>query len=194
MTLGFHAYVEKLSAWLATLSPAYHQDIRRTLENKTLSGDASESERSQRLYDTLRQVFASHSRTMNVIRLHDAQHGDSDGYSVLKKLAEEFSIKTRTDGYFFKQSINQYRVPRTNGQTSRDIVQAVESELYLFDRLVDTVSDRALQSENWTSTTSRSEEILKMRDFNPTKRNAAHGAGLHISSKHSRFLLNSLSM
>lgn len=84
---------------------------------------------------------------MNVIRLHDAQSGTADGYSVPGKLSEEFSIKTRTEGYFFRQSVNQYRVPRSQGQTSRDIVQAVESELYLFDRLVDTVSDKALQTE-----------------------------------------------
>ena len=84
---------------------------------------------------------------MNVIRLHDAQSGTADGYSVPGKLSEEFSIKTRTEGYFSRQSVNKYRVPRSQGQTSRDIVQAVESELYLFDRLVDTVSDKALQTE-----------------------------------------------
>ena len=82
---------------------------------------------------------------MAVIRLFDAQVGSHDGYLLLSKLAAEFSLSTRTEAIFFKSCMANFKLGRQ--QSVRDSVQLLESEMYLYEKLVQTINDSVLRQE-----------------------------------------------
>ena len=110
-----------------------------------MSGKPGESERGQHLYFVLKQVFGGSSKTVAVIRLFDAQLGTHDGFTFLSRLATEFSLCTRTEAIFFKQCMANFKLGRQ--QSVRDTVQLLESEMYLYEKLVLTINDSVLRQE-----------------------------------------------
>ena len=149
--LGFRSFLESLVSWLSTLAPAYHNEVALVLADRPIP-DATAlatQERSQRLFFILKQAFAGSSKVMTIVRLFESQHGfgTSDGYGLLRQLKNEFAILTRTEGYYFRQLILNYRVSRASKLDAKEIVQALESEFYLYDRLLPTITDSTLRNE-----------------------------------------------
>ena len=149
--LGFRSFLESLVSWLSTLAPAYHNEVALVLADRPIP-DATAlatQERSQRLFFILKQAFAGSSKVMTIVRLFESQHGfgTSDGYGLLRQLKNEFAILTRTEGYYFRQLILNYRVSRASKLDAKEIVQALESEFYLYDRLLQTITDSTLRNE-----------------------------------------------
>ena len=149
--LGFRSFLESLVSWLSTLAPAYHGEVALVLADRPIPDATSLAvqERSQRLFFILKQAFAGSSKVMTIVRLFESQHGfgTSDGYGLLRQLKNEFAILTRTEGYYFRQLILNYRVSRASKLDAKEIVQALESEFYLYDRLLQTITDSTLRNE-----------------------------------------------
>ncbi len=100
------------------------------------------------MYWLLKQCFSGSRQASVIIRLHDARFSlIHDGCSLLRTLSDEFSLKTRAEGHYFRQGMVNSKFERTSSTSIRDVVHSVESEIYLYDCLVDTVNDSSLQSD-----------------------------------------------
>ena len=149
--LGFRAYLESLVSWLSTLAPMYATEVAHVMSGNPIADENTQPvvERSQRLYYILKQAFGSSSKIMTVFRLFESQHGYGacDGYALLRMLKEDFSIRTKAEGYYFRQLMVNYRVVKSHRTDAKEIVQNLEGELFLYDRLVQSIPDEAFRNE-----------------------------------------------
>ena len=99
---------------------------------------------------------------MTIVRVFESQHafGTPDGYGLLKQLKNEFAILTRTEGYYFRQLILNYRVSRASKLDSKEIVQASESEFYSYDSIVFGKQSRIQRSWSKQSRIQRSWRVV----------------------------------
>lgn len=151
--LGFSQYIESFSAWLSTLAPAYTREIEDAVTSTgqyVPSTDVAVQERSHRLFFILKQAFGASPKLMSEFRLYEASLGGfmvPDGYAMLRRLRKEYSILTRTEGLFVRHLMAQWKVSKQQASNTKEVVTALESELYLFDRLLRTLGDQTLRDE-----------------------------------------------
>ena len=179
--LGFRQFADQLSSWLSTLNPEYHAEVECSLLGKSMPGKSGEAERSQRLYFILRQVFWGSSKTMAIVRLFDAQVGSHDGFLLLSKLATEFSLCTRTEAIFFKQCMANFKLGKQG--SVRDAVQLLESEMYLYEKLVQTISDSTLRSEMFLQDGEKSRLLMLNLPENVRTFLQLHGGDTYTSQR-----------
>lgn len=106
-------------------------------------------ERKRGLYFLLKQSFASSPKIMNEFRLFEAEQNgfvNPDGFEVFARLKAEYSIKTRTEGLYFRYLMIGWKVPKNQASSTKEIVVALES-LFLYERLLKTLPDTSLQAE-----------------------------------------------
>lgn len=88
----------------------------------------------------LRQSFARSVRVMNIVRIFDQERGAANGYELLKRLLKEYSVVTSAEGYYFRNIVQQFKVPEANSGTTKDVVMCVEAELLLYERLCNSAT------------------------------------------------------
>lgn len=143
--LGFRQFADQLASRLSTLNPDYFDEVQACMLGKPMPGRSGELEPSQRFYFILRPVFGGSHKCMAVIRLFDAQEGTHNGFLLLSRLAKEYSLCTMTEAIFFKSCIANFKLGRQS--SVRDSVQLLESEMYLYEKLVQTITDDVLRKE-----------------------------------------------
>ena len=140
---GFHSYVESLTSWLSTLAPAFGPEIREIIQRRHELMDHELSDmqhgRSQRLFYILKQVLSNSVRCLGIIRVYEGGRlGACNGFELLRRLVLEFSIHTRAEALYFRQSLLNYRSKQKN---IRNLVNDLDSEVLTFQRLLQTSLD-----------------------------------------------------
>ena len=118
---------------------------------------------------------------MAIVRLFDAQVGSHDGFLLLSKLATEFSLCTRTEAIFFKQCMANFKLGKQ--QSVRDAVQLLESEMYLYEKLVQTISDSILRSEMFLQDGEKSRLLMLNLPENVRTFLQLHGGDTYTSQR-----------
>ena len=138
-----------MASWLSTLSPDYWSEIERVITGKPLEAKPGQIERSQRLFFLLKQVFGSSGKVSAVIRLYEASASPDqaqDGFELLRKISAEYALTTATEGQFFRNSVMSLKVDGKN-KSVRDIVQSLEAEFFLYEKLINTITDSSIRND-----------------------------------------------
>ena len=150
---GFFSYVQALRAWsqLASDKMASEiQAIRWQHEIVTSTLTQGQQSRSARLFALLKVAFASHVRIDSLIRAYEAGcaiHNSpakpygSCGYELLRILALEFSLRTRTEAICLRAELlkREFRVDAKGMHVVSDLIRVVQVAVNRFDRLVETL-------------------------------------------------------
>ena len=110
--LGFHSYLDQLTAWIGMMQPEFSKEVReivsstRPIQDSDLS--PSQKERSSRLYYILKQALEKSPRVQSIVKLHESSLGvttTTNGYRLLQKLKEEYSLQTRSEALHFRSCL-----------------------------------------------------------------------------------------
>ena len=155
--LGFAHWIESLTSWLSTLQPAFGPEINEILSRTDFGSDfredlpgfcsVAQQERSTRLFFILKQALGATARCASFIKVFESRTGIGKalGYTLLRALHREFSVTTRGEGLHFRTQLLAFRAK--GSITLKELVFQVESELYSYERILNTCTDRNLMSE-----------------------------------------------
>ena len=151
---GFFSYVQALRAWSQLASDRMATEIQQAIkwphEIVTSTLTPGQQSRSSRLFALLRVAFAGHVRTDSLIRAYEAGCGihnsppkpfGSCGYELLRVLALEFSLRTRTEAICLRAELlrKEFRVDTKGIHVVTDLVRAIQVSVNRYDRLTETL-------------------------------------------------------
>ena len=151
--LGFHAFTDQLIAWIGMMSPEFGREVRDAMNNRreieTSMLSQEQVERSARLYYLLKQALEKSGRVSSLIKLHESSLGlaagtnDTNGFRLLQRIRDEFSLKTRTEAMHFRQILLQYQVKVHGSVTLKDLVNLLDAEWISLQKIFATALEPA---------------------------------------------------
>ena len=151
---GFFSYIQALRAWsqLASdkMATEIQQAIRWRSEIATSTLTVGQQGRSARLFALLKVAFSAHPRIDSLIRAYEAGcaiHNSpskpygSCGYELLRILALEFSLRTRTEAICLRAELlkKEFRVDAKSLHVVSDLVRVIQVAVSKFERLIETL-------------------------------------------------------
>lgn len=152
--LGFHSFVDTLTGWVGMMSPEFGQEIRKAMATKvalrTSEMTKDQVERSSRLYYLLKQALEKSSRVASLIKLVETALGypggtDTNGYLLLQKIRDEFSLRTRTEALHFRQTLLSFRVK--SATNLKDLINLLEAEWVSLNKIFSTALDPSVVAD-----------------------------------------------
>ena len=147
--LGFHGYLDQLTAWIGMMQPEFSKEVREAVSNPRPIQDselfASQRERSSRLYYILKQGLEKSPRVQSIIKLHESSLGVStstNGYRLLQKLKEEYSLQTRSEALHFRSCLLNFRVK--SGTSLKDVLNVLDAEWISSGKIFETAVDTSI--------------------------------------------------
>ena len=151
---GFFSYVQALRAWSQLASDKMAEEIQQAIkwpsEIVTSTLTQGQQARSARLFALLKVAFASHVRIDSLIRAYEAGcaiHNSptkpfgSCGYELLRILALEFSLRTRTEAICLRSELlkRDVKVDSKSVHAMSDLIRGIQVAVNRYDRLVETL-------------------------------------------------------
>ena len=151
---GFYSYAQALRAWSQLGSNRMAVEIQQAIawphEIVTATLTEGQKSRSARLFALLKVAFASHPRVDSLIRAYEAGcpiHNSpakpfgSCGYELLKILALEFSLKTRTEAICLRAELlrRDFRVDSKSSHVVSDLIRMVQVAVNRYNQLIETL-------------------------------------------------------
>ena len=140
--VGWSLFVTTLSAWLGNLSDKYPREVQlsvkmmQPIRQETLS--AAEATRSIRLYSLVCQLFAEHPKASGIISAYSEGTDVTNhcGYEVLRLLAQEYALRSRSEGLFFR---NEFLGKAYNQPTVSELLTAFDTDVARYQRLINSL-------------------------------------------------------
>ena len=140
--VGWSLFVTTLSAWLGNLSDKYPREVQMSVKmmqpirQETLS--AAEATRSIRLYSLVCQLFAEHPKASGIISAYSEGTDVTNhcGYEVLRLLAQEYALRSRSEGLFFR---NEFLGKAYNQPTVSEMLTAFDTDVARYQRLINSL-------------------------------------------------------
>ena len=151
---GFFSYVQALRAWSQLASDKMAEEIQQAIkwpsEIVTSTLTPGQQARSARLFALLKVAFSSHVRIDSLIRAYEAGcaiHNSptkpfgSCGYELLRILALEFSLRTRTEAICLRSELlkRDVKVDSKSVHAMSDLIRGLQVAVNRYDRLVETL-------------------------------------------------------
>ena len=151
---GFFKYVQALRAWSQLASSKMATEIEQSIkwphEIVYSSLTAGQQARSSRLFALLKVAFAHHDRSDALIRAYEAGcavHNSpqkpfgSCGYELIRVLALEFSLRTRTEAICLRSELlrREFKVDSKSMHVVSDLVRMIQVAINNYERLADTL-------------------------------------------------------
>ena len=151
---GFFSYVQALRGWsqLASekMATEIEQAIRWRSEIVTSSLTTGQQARSARLFALLKVAFAGHARIDALIRAYEAGcaiHNSpskpfgSCGYELLRILALEFSLRTRTEAICLRAELlkREFKTDARSVHVVSDLIRMIQVACSKYERLIETL-------------------------------------------------------
>ena len=139
---GFWNWLESLTGWLSLIHAAFPGEIREVIGRQVplMHTDLSREQvqRAQRLYYILQQTFGGFHRVRNLMRVYEGETGlgSSNGYEILRRLRQEFSLQTRSEALTVKSEVLNFKVKHFDNLL--DLLRQVDARVFHFRQLLDT--------------------------------------------------------
>ena len=144
---GFWNWLESLTGWLSLIHASFPGEIREVIGRQVplLQDDLSkeQNQRAQRLYYILQQTFGGFHRVRNLMKVYEGETGlgSSNGYEMLRRLRQEFSLQTRSEALTVKSEVLSFKVKHYDNLL--DLLRQVDAKVFHFRQLLDTYPVRA---------------------------------------------------
>ena len=151
---GFFKYVQSLRAWCQLASSKMATEIEQSIKWPTeivySTLTPGQQARSSRLFALLKVAFADHDRSDSLIRAFEAGcavHNSpqkpfgSCGYQLIRVLALEFSLRTRTEAICLRAELlrREFRVDSKSIHVVSDLVRMIQVAVNNYERLAETL-------------------------------------------------------
>ena len=151
---GFFSYVQALRAWSQLGSAKMAEEIQQAIAwpDEIVLSTLTEGQksRSARLFALLKVAFSTHGRVDSLIRAYEAGcpiHNSpakpfgSCGYELLRILAKEFSLKTRTEALCLRSELlrKEFRVDSKTTHMISDLVRMIQVAINKYNQLIETL-------------------------------------------------------
>ena len=127
--LGMEQWLDSFCNWLSLISEPFCTEVKFSatsplpIDKKDLSTD--QISRSSRLMAMLRQTFQMTPRAKIILLAYVEGPGDKNGYEALRRIVQEYMIKTRAELMHFRTSL----LGRTfKAQTVTEVIKQIEFE------------------------------------------------------------------
>ena len=134
--LGMEQWLDSFCNWLSLISEPFCTEVKYSatsplpIEKKDLSTD--QISRSSRLMAMLRQTFQMTPRAKIILLAYVEGPGDKNGYEALRRIVQEYMIKTRAELMHFRTSL----LGRTfKAQTVTEVIKQIEFEESRYNKL-----------------------------------------------------------
>ena len=151
---GFFKYIQSLRAWSQLASSKMATEIEQSIKwpseivYSTLT--PGQQARSSRLFALLKVAFANHDRSDSLIRAFEAGcaiHNSpqkpfgSCGYELIRVLALEFSLRTRTEAICLRAELlrREFKVDSKSIHVVSDLVRMIQVAVNNYERLAETL-------------------------------------------------------
>ena len=151
---GFFKYIQSLRAWSQLASSKMATEIEQSIKwpseivYSTLT--PGQQARSSRLFALLEVAFANHDRSDSLIRAFEAGcaiHNSpqkpfgSCGYELIRVLALEFSLRTRTEAICLRAELlrREFKVDSKSIHVVSDLVRMIQVAVNNYERLAETL-------------------------------------------------------
>ena len=151
---GFFKYIQSLRAWSQLASSKMATEIEQSIKwpseivYSTLT--PGQQARSSRLFALLKVAFAKHDRSDSLIRAFEAGcaiHNSpqkpfgSCGYELIRVLALEFSLRTRTEAICLRAELlrREFKVDSKSIHVVSDLVRMIQVAVNNYERLAETL-------------------------------------------------------
>lgn len=144
---GFWNWLESLTGWLSLIHASFPGEIREVIGRQVplMHTDLSREQvqRAQRLYYILQQTFGGFHRVRNLMRVYEGESGlgSSNGYEILRRLRQEFSLQTRSEALTVKSEVLSFKVKHYDNLL--DLLRQVDAKIFHFRQLLETFPVRA---------------------------------------------------
>ena len=134
--LGMEQWLDSFCNWLSLISEPFCTEVKFSatsplpIDKKDLSTD--QISRSSRLMAMLRQTFQMTPRAKIILLAYVEGPGDKNGYEALRRIVQEYMIKTRAELMHFRTSL----LGRTfKAQTVTEVIKQIEFEESRYNKL-----------------------------------------------------------
>ena len=134
--LGMEQWLDSFCNWLSLISEPFCTEVKFSatsplpIDKKDLSTD--QISRSSRLMAMLRQTFQMTPQAKIILLAYVEGPGDKNGYEALRRIVQEYMIKTRAELMHFRTSL----LGRTfKAQTVTKVIKQLEFEESRYDKL-----------------------------------------------------------
>ena len=151
---GFFKYIQSLRAWSQLASSKMATEIKQSIKWPTeivySTLTPGQQARSSRLFALLKVAFANHDRSDSLIRAFEAGcavHNSpqkpfgSCGYELIRVLALEFSLRTRTQAICLRAELlrREFKVDSKSIHVVSDLVRMIQVAVNNYERLAETL-------------------------------------------------------
>ena len=143
--IGFSTFIVYVANWLGAMSDQFPAEVYAAAAHRTPLTQAlltpAQAARSVRLQVVLTQAFADNPRGMRIITAYvESSQFAVCGFETLRKLAEEFTLRSRSEGLFFR---SQLLMQTFREDTVHDSLCSLDTAVARYEKMISRLPDDA---------------------------------------------------